>query len=398
MYIWTRQLTTMCSLGMLLISGTSCSTSDPTLQVIHAESTQNKPESRSLITDKNQKTTFDRLRTNGIRNDDNIDLYALEPGEVCVINISKAEAKKLDIFANAQGFTKKKRRTLDNLGFIMSILHVPAGQTVQQGIAQLRHEFPTQIIDANHHYTIQGDTRSFNPQRYGQQLVGWDNRTLRCTTDNFRIGMIDTAVDNTHPHLLHQNISTETFLTKAAPKAPRHHGTAVATLLIGKNPAITSSIFPQATLFVAEAFRQKKEGHTEATTWSVVRALDWLVEQHVQVINLSLGGPNNALLRYAVHETLRQKIPIVAAAGNSGPQSRPLYPAAQKGVIAVTALDAQLLPYRHASQGDYISFSAPGVDIWIPHSEKHGAFMSGTSFATPFVTTAVAALKHSNLH
>ena len=114
------------------------------------------------------------------------------------------------------------------------------------------------------------------------------------------------------------------------------------------------------------------------------------------MINLSLGGPHNALLTFAIEQTMNRNIPIVAAAGNTGPQGHPMYPAAQEGVIAVTAVDAKLKPYHHASRGSHIAFSAPGVDIWVPTRQGSGVYKSGTSFAAPFVTTAVAAAQLSH--
>ncbi len=227
-------------------------------------------------------------------------------------------------------------------------------------------------------------------------MVKWDQGAFSCRTQKLRIGMIDTSVNLNKNPLQQQTIHRETFLSASTPKAPHNHGTAVATLLVGQTASKNHGLLPEASLFVAEAFRQDELGHIEATTWSIVRSLDWLVAQNPHIINLSLGGPENALLTYAITQTLDRNIPIVAAAGNTGPNGHSMYPAAQDGVIAVTALDVSLRPYRHASQGSYITFSAPGVDIWIPHGDGKGIFKSGTSFATPFVTAAAAAIKQSN--
>ena len=227
-------------------------------------------------------------------------------------------------------------------------------------------------------------------------MVKWDQGAFSCRTQKLRIGMIDTSVNLNQNPLQQQTIHRESFLSTSTPKAPNNHGTALATLLVGQTASKNHGLLPEASLFVAEAFRQNDLGHIEATTWSIVRSLDWLVAQNPHIINLSLGGPENALLTYAITQTLDHNIPIVAAAGNTGPNGHSMYPAAQDGVIAVTALDVSLQPYRHASQGSYIAFSAPGVDIWIPHGNGKGIFKSGTSFATPFVTAAAAAIKQSN--
>ena len=321
---------------------------------------------------------------------------AIEPGQVCVINANQKEAEQLDQYASAQGYTKKKRRILDGLGFVMSILQVPEGQTVKQGINELRREFPSQVIDANHHYDLQETGKRVNPRRYGHQLVGWNEQAMSCGTENVRLGMVDTSVNMAHPLLTAQSIHKKSFLNEKTPRAPGQHGTAIAILLVANSPQAENGLLPQAELYAAETFRQLKPGHVEATTWSIVRALDWLVTENVHVINLSLGGPQNALLTFAIQQTIKSNIPIVAAAGNAGSSGQPMYPAAESGVIAVTALDAKLIPYHHASQGSYIAFSAPGVDIWVPDGNETGMFKSGTSFAAPFVTSAAAAVKLSH--
>jgi subtilisin family serine protease len=208
--------------------------------------------------------------------------------------------------------------------------------------------------------------------------------------------MIDTNIDPAHPSLNGHDIYTQSFLTEETPTASAEHGTAVATLLFGTSGPSKTGLLPKAKLSVAETFRELQPGQVESTTWNIVRGLDWLVKQNVQVINLSLGGPPNGLLTYAINRTLKHNIPIVAAAGNTGPHGRSMYPAAQEGVIAVTALDASLHSYHYASRGDFIAFSAPGVDIWVPTGEEQGVFRSGTSFAAPFVTMAVAVMKSSH--
>src|SRR3546814_20736826 len=61
---------------------------------------------------------------------------------------------------------------------------------------------------------------------------------------------------------------------------------------------------------------------------------------------------------------------LVAAAGNEGPHAAPVFPAGYPSVLAVTAVDASLQPYRHANRGDYIDLAAPGVDFWSARSSE----------------------------
>jgi subtilisin family serine protease len=82
---------------------------------------------------------------------------------------------------------------------------------------------------------------------------------------------------------------------------------------------------------------------------------------------------------------------LVAAAGNGGPGAPPVYPAAYPGVIAVTALDGRLKPFRRANRGDYVQFAAPGVDLVVADTRGRQNRQSGTSLAAPFVTAFLAA-------
>ena len=61
---------------------------------------------------------------------------------------------------------------------------------------------------------------------------------------------------------------------------------------------------------------------------------------------------------------------MVAAAGNAGPKSPPLYPAAYASVIAVSATDAQDRLFAASNRGGYIAVAAPGVDIFLPAPDE----------------------------
>ena len=385
------------ALAIILVTEMSCSETSP-----FVSSPSESLPGDEMTTDLNQSdqpnTTSEgnRVKKRGLSQLALYDPDDIEPGQVCVINANQEEAQEIDQYASSQEYTKKKRRVLEGLGFVISIFQVPEGRTVKEGIAELRQEFPSQIIDANHRYNLQETEKKMDPRRYGHQLVGWNEQAVSCGMEKLRIGMVDTSIDVSHALLKNESIHTQSFLSETTPHAPDQHGTAVAILLVANSPQVENGLLPRASLFAAETFRQVKLGKVEATTWSIVRALDWLVTENVHVINLSLGGPQNALLTFAIQQTIDSNIPIVAAAGNSGPSGNPMYPAAENGVIAVTALDAELNPYPHASRGSYIAFSAPGVDIWVPNGKKTGVFKSGTSFAAPFVTTAAAAWKLSH--
>src|SRR5262249_21856732 len=88
---------------------------------------------------------------------------------------------------------------------------------------------------------------------------------------------------------------------------------------------------------------------------------DWSVRQGARIINMSFAGPKDPSLERVLKLTYDRGIVLIAAAGNAGPKSPPLYPGADPNVIAVTATDADDKLFTGANRGKYISVAAPGV-------------------------------------
>jgi subtilisin family serine protease len=126
------------------------------------------------------------------------------------------------------------------------------------------------------------------------------------------------------------------------------------------------------------------------TTDAIARSIDWLGQQGVRVVNLSLSGPGNQVMRLTVERAHAGGMLLVAAAGNNGPNAAPVFPAGYPSVMAVTAVDASLQPYGSANRGGYIDLAAPGVDVWSARQGQGGRYNTGTSFAAPFVSAAAA--------
>jgi len=201
---------------------------------------------------------------------------------------------------------------------------------------------------------------------------------------NLRIGLVDTAVAR-HSALGNARITRRSF---SSGRDDTRHGTAVASLLIGQDPSGTDAL-DGAQLLAAGVF--SVEGSAlNADAVDIVAALDWLAVQQARVVNVSITGPANALLASAVAEASRRGMIIVAAAGNGDAGGAPRYPAAYPEVIAVSAVDQRGRPYVFNTRGNFIDVAAPGVDVWAANTNGGGGLWSGTSFAAPFATIAVA--------
>src|SRR6185436_5250681 len=89
-------------------------------------------------------------------------------------------------------------------------------------------------------------------------------------------------------------------------------------------------------------------------------------------------------------------IVLVAAAGNAGPSSPPLFPAADSNVIAVTATDIDDGLFSGANRGGHIAVAAPGVDVLVPGTGGSYQLTTGTSVASAEVSGVAALLIERN--
>ena len=305
-----------------------------------------------------------------------------EPGELLVMSADMDAARSAAQQLRSWQVRIKSRQALDQLGLVISVFRLPTGTDTGALLAQIRKSLPNLEVDTNQRYQLLSSAR----RGYAHRILGWPNPTSVSCVSNLRIGMLDTPVTESHPALVGRAIRTRNFASGLPAEAT--HGTAVASLLVGNASAGYPGLLPEAELWAANVFRQRGDA-TETTTETLLHALNWLLEQQVAAINLSLGGQRNRVLERAWEQVFEKGIIVVAAAGNQGPDGPPVYPAAHPGVIAVTAVDAAEHLYAQANVGDYIDFAAPGVDVWAADGEGKGQYHTGTSFAAPFVTAAL---------
>ncbi len=287
--------------------------------------------------------------------------------------------------ARSLGFTLVDRAELPSLELQVVKLRTPAAADARDALALLRTAFPGIASDLNTDIAPAARTHGWD----AAGSVGWPAVRGTCGR-GITIGMIDTPVDISHEAFVGRSIVHQSFLADDLVPAAPDHGTAVAALLVG-NPESDGygGLLPGATLIAGSIFERDVTGRTVGNLFGLLKALDWMASQQVDVLNLSLETGENAILSKAVDQALRHGLVITAAAGNGGATASPAYPAALPNVIAVTALDPGLEPYTHANHGDYIDFAAPGVQLWtaVPGG---GQVQSGTSFAVPFLTAATA--------
>ncbi|MGK6314267.1 S8 family serine peptidase [Neorhizobium sp. DT-125] len=314
------------------------------------------------------------------------------PNEIVAVGLDEASITSL----TQAGFTVDDRLPVALTAGELVRLTIPSGMTLDAARQAIAAEAPDAAVDFNHFYQPEQESSSACGNgrcALVRHMVGWPIEAGRdtCAAPQ-RIGLIDTAINADHAALAAARIEVIRLSDEALPRSGEQHGTAVAALLVGSTGSRAPGLLPASELVAVDAFRRFGNAADIANVYDLVRALDLLTRRGIKVINLSLTGPPNLLLEQAVKAAIGQGATLVAAAGNDGPNAKPVYPAAYEDVIAVTAVDRARKPYRRAGRGVHIDIAAPGVGVWTAASISGGRQKSGTSFAAPFVTAAAAVM------
>lgn len=312
-----------------------------------------------------------------------------ERDEIVASGLSPGDIDRLQ----ARGFFALQRRRLATLDVEEVRFRVPRAYSVASAAQLVRDIAGGATVDANHLYRHAADPCAGRACR-ARQLVAWAPLADACEAD-ITVGLIDTAIAADHPTLRGSRI--ETHVARGADRRPggKSHGTAVASVLVGRAPGDVVGLLPAARLVAVDAFHAGSGGD-RMDAFDLLAALDQLLALRVRVINLSFAGPANALVEQAVQTAERRGAVLIAAVGNAGPRAAPRYPAAYPSVIGVTAVDEALRVYRWAGQGTHVTLAAPGVDIPVANTggwlARKTTTQSGTSIAAPFVAASVARL------
>ncbi|XP_020100151.1 subtilisin-like protease SBT6.1 isoform X2 [Ananas comosus] len=221
------------------------------------------------------------------------------------------------------------------------------------------------------------------------------------TGSQVKMAIFDTGIRADHPHF--RNIKERTNWTNEDTLNDNlGHGTFVAGVIAGE-AAECLGFAPDTEIY---AFRVFTDAQVSYTSW-FLDAFNYAIATNIDVLNLSIGGPDYLDLPFVekVWEITANNIIMVSAIGNDGPLYGTLNnPADQSDVIGVGGIDYN----NHIA-----SFSSRGMTTWeIPHG--YGRIkpdvvaygrdimgskistgcksLSGTSVASPVVAGAVCLL------
>jgi hypothetical protein len=283
-----------------------------------------------------------------------------------------------------QDFTLTRRR--------IARLRINDGRPVATVIRSLQKEASILGAQVNSYFAVQqggASATAADPTQYALTKLRLPEAHALAKGDSVLVAVIDTAIDASHPDLA--GVVAASFDATGAADKPHQHGTGIAGV-IAAHGKLTGAA-PAVKLLAVHAFGSTG---SDGTSLNVLKGLDWAGKSKAAVINMSFAGPSDAEIHTMLAALRGRGTVLIAAAGNAGPNSRPLYPAADPEVIAVTATDIDDKIFAQANRGTHIAVAAPGVNILAAAPNGGYLMQSGTSFAAAQVSGIAALLLERN--
>lgn len=272
-----------------------------------------------------------------------------------------------------------------------------------------------EVFKDNNPFAIRPTAGALEAQEVYGELIQTNIKGLDGT--GVRVCIVDSGIDTTHQDLSGMNlVAWRDFVNnQEQPYDDQGHGTSMAGILVADG--WMEGVAPKVELVVAKAL----SGNGTGDDGVVADAIDWCVEQNVQIISLSLGGAPGLIpfsifggrdSSDAADDAIDQGIVVIAAAGNDGgpdDDGDVAHPSSERLVISVGG---------HTEDGSHWSGSSIGdnngnlIPLILPRQDPHKkpevvapaegvpvinndgtwSIVDGTSAATVYVTGAIALL------
>ena len=225
--------------------------------------------------------------------------------------------------------------------------------------------------------------------------IGKLNGSNKPVSPNVHIFVVDTGILASHPDLNINKTLGMNFTSKNRTlwNDDNGHGTHVAGIIGAVNNNIgMMGGSPSANVIPIKVLNKQGSGSYSDIIAAINYITDWKTKNPAlpTVVNMSIGGPPFKPLDDAINALINKGVSVVVAAGNESMDARYSTPARIEKAITVGAYDV--------STNAMASFSNYGsvIDIWAPGTYIDSSFLnnsyrvlSGTSMATPVVTSVM---------
>ncbi|WGD49715.1 S8 family serine peptidase [Bradyrhizobium sp. CB1650] len=306
--------------------------------------------------------------------------------------LSPAEADEL---ARRHGLTRIASENFPLIGATVGLFRITDGRSYDTVRREFAADGSVRSLQPNYRYMLQDQKASAptegDPAQYALAKLRLPQAHMLVHGANVTVAVIDSGIDVKHPELA--NSIADNFDALGSPEGPHVHGTGIAGAIVAHARLMGSA--PEARIIAIRAFGGTTSG-AASNSYIILRSLNYAAERGAQIVNMSFAGPKDAMIERAIAATAARGLVLIAAAGNAGAKSPPLYPAANPNVIAVSATDQQDRLFTASNRGNYVALAAPGVDIFLPAPDGKYQMSSGTSFSAAYVSGVAALLMERN--
>lgn len=300
-----------------------------------------------------------------------------------------------DELARRHGLVRIASENFPLIGTTVGLFRITDGRRYETVRREFAADSSVRSLQPNFRYVLQDQKPAVptegDPAQYALAKLRLPEAHMLAHGANVTVAVIDSGIDARHPELA--NSIADNFDALGSTEGAHVHGTGIAGAIVAHARLMGSA--PEARIIAIRAFGGTT-GSAESSSYIILRSLNYAAEHGAQIINMSFAGPKDAVIERAIAATAARGLVLIAAAGNAGAKSPPLYPAANPNVIAVSATDQQDRLFTASNRGSYIALAAPGVDIFLPAPDGKYQMTSGTSFSAAYVSGVAALLLERN--
>lgn len=312
----------------------------------------------------------------------------LVPDEIVIEIANSVTPQQIEALQQRHRLTRIESRTMQLTDTTMFRWRIPDRRSVSTVVRALEADRVVATAQPNYLFTLQADDATAESElpQYELTKLNLPQAHALAKGDDVLVAVIDSGIDEAHPELT--GSVADAFDALDTPMAPHAHGTGIAGLIAAHGKLKGAA--PGARILAVRAFDPDGKS-AQGTTFSILKGLDWAAERGARIINMSFAGPHDPGIGRSLAAASKKGIVLIAAAGNAGAKSPPLYPAADANVIAVTATDADDKLFEASNRGKHIAIAAPGAQIMVAIPDGGYEVSSGTSLAAAEVS-GIAAL------
>lgn len=240
-----------------------------------------------------------------------------------------------------------------------------------------------------------GSNIAYGSLSYGPRMIHANLVRPTVTGKGVTIAVIDTGADKEHPDLKGRVAAIHNFVEGGDISIEEdRHGIAVAGIIAARagDGIGIDGIAPDARVDIYKAcwYADKSKDKALCSSWTLAKALDAAIATGSHIINLSLSGPDDALLNKLLVTADKHHILLVAAAMENS--SEPGFPASLDFVIPVISAGPNGdTAHPHWKTKQQV-IAAPGLEILTTAPHNSYAFLSGSSLAAAHVSGVAALL------